>query len=280
MPQKARHPRSEVREALPLFAYARAHARAAQVAPLTSAPVPTGLASLDEVTGGGFSPGRLGLVIGRPKVGGSSLLLGSALACLKRGLRVAYLSERLNEAQLRGRLVVLESRVNGYRFKAGLASSEDRMALVAARERILWQKLSLVAERTTFEGLAEHLFEYRPALAVLDCAMHRPGDVRDQAKAAARLSEIAAEHGVALLWRHVLSRGHVRPEPHEMPVSEVLEPCADVLVLHREEVTLSGGPDGALGWAELELLKKAGAPYQGEPLRLRFDQRFAGLLDP
>jgi DNA repair protein RadA/Sms len=66
-------------------------------------PVPTGLAELDRVLGGGLVPGSVTLIGGEPGAGKSTLLLMAAAERARRGQRVLYVSAEEGEHQVRGR---------------------------------------------------------------------------------------------------------------------------------------------------------------------------------
>ncbi|MBI3180514.1 MAG: hypothetical protein HYZ27_12695, partial [Deltaproteobacteria bacterium] len=228
------------------------------------------------------------LVAARPKVGATSLLIGAGLAALKRGERVAYFSERLREEQLRGRFVVLESRVNGYRFRAGFVSAEDRIALAAGRERIPWSSLSVITRKlVTLREIDSHLFSYRPWLVIADIQLRAPDAAQgrrfsDLYEGALRMASMARRHRVALLVRLILPRASHPPTRLELPgLGALAEPFNAVLLVHREEVTdPHGAPERSLGRAEVHVVRLSGHDIETRVATLRFDQRFAGLVDP
>ncbi len=294
MPRRfAKRSRTEVsdRVTLPLFASAMRRLKPADdLARVEDRPqrLPSGLHTLDRVLGGGFPLSEATLVAARPKVGATSLLMGAALAALKRGERVAYFSERLREEQLRGRFVVLESRVNGYRFHAGFVSAEDRIALAAARERIPWSALSVITRRlVTLREIDSHLFSYRPWLVIVDVPLRAPDAVQgrrfsDLYEGAMRMASMARRHHVALLVRLILAKASHPPTRLELPgLGALAEPFATVLLVHREEVTdPHAASERSLGRAEVHAVRLAGRDRETQVAALRFDQRFAGLLDP
>jgi DNA repair protein RadA/Sms len=66
-------------------------------------PVPSAIAELDRVLGGGLVPGSVTLLGGEPGAGKSTLLLSAAAACARRGRRALYVSAEEGEHQVRGR---------------------------------------------------------------------------------------------------------------------------------------------------------------------------------
>jgi replicative DNA helicase len=247
----------------------------------------SGLPSLDKALRGGFAMGEATLIAARPKVGATSLLLGGSLAALKRDERVAYFSESLREEQIRGRFVVLDSRVNGYRFKAGFVTAEDRIALAAARERIPWGALSIVTrKRIAPEDVDGHVFSYSPWLVVADILPRGSSGattrkVSNLLAGVEQLVDIARKHQVALLVRVVLPRAEHPPNRLELPgVGAMAEAFSSVVLLHREEVTdPTGVPDEAMGMAEASVVRVNSHDVEPRVVSLRFDQRFAGILE-
>src|SRR3954471_15988154 len=81
----------------------------ATAAPITSIdgggsrPVPTGVAELDRVLGGGLVPGSVTVVGGEPGAGKSTLLLATAASLAAAGHRTLYVSAEEGEQQVRGR---------------------------------------------------------------------------------------------------------------------------------------------------------------------------------
>src|SRR5688572_1144370 len=87
--------------------------RPAELVPLSgetesAARVPTGIAELDRVTGGGFVMGSAVLVGGDPGIGKSTLLLQAAVALASKGKRVVYVSGEEAVGQIRLRAQRLE----------------------------------------------------------------------------------------------------------------------------------------------------------------------------
>lgn len=151
--------------------------------------IPTGVAELDRVLGGGLVPASLILVGGEPGVGKSTLLL-SALGAIARG--------------------------GG---RALLVTGEESAAQVSLRAARLGgaEKVEILAE-TELDAVCATLEEVRPDVCVVDSVqtLHAsalgsaPGSVAQVREAAGRLLRVAKEAGVAIvLVGHVTKDGAV-----------------------------------------------------------------------
>jgi DNA repair protein RadA/Sms len=150
--------------------------------------IPTGVAELDRVLGGGLVPASLVLVGGEPGVGKSTLLL-SALAAMSSDHR------------------------------ALLVTGEESVAQVKLRAARLGgaEQVEILAE-TELETVCATLEQERPAVCVIDSVQtlysselgSAPGSVGQVREAAARLLRVAKEAGVAtILVGHVTKDGAV-----------------------------------------------------------------------
>ncbi len=150
--------------------------------------IPTGVAELDRVLGGGLVPASLVLVGGEPGVGKSTLLL-SALAEISKDRRAVLVTGEESSAQVKLRA-------------ARLGGAEQ---------------VEIVAE-TELEVVCATLEQERPDVCVIDSVQtlysselgSAPGSVGQVREAAARLLRVAKEAGVAtILVGHVTKDGAV-----------------------------------------------------------------------
>jgi predicted ATP-dependent serine protease len=275
-PARAQKKRRPTADALPLFAQAMRREDAARVAEPAAGYLPsiisTGLASLDRVLRGGFASPGAHLVAARPHVGATGLLLGAALSAIKHGERVAVLTERLRPSQVRGRIVVLEAKINAFRFRAGIVTDEDQKSLAETRAILPWTNLSIVAEpRISPRRLEEHVYSYRPALVLVDPA---------NAEGVVELAEAARHRGIALVVRITLDKAEYAPTRLDLPrVGELANVFDSVILLHRDDVETPAQGDAHVGDAMASVIRVAGHDVEPREVRLRFDQRYAGLFD-
>src|ERR671933_567022 len=153
-----------------------------------AARIPTGVAELDRVLGGGLVPASLVLVGGEPGVGKSTLLL-TALGSVSAGRRVL--------------LVTGEESVAQVKLRAARLGGAERVEILA---------------ETELETVCATLERERPDVCVIDSVQtlysadigSAPGSVAQVREAAARLLRVAKESHVAtFLVGHVTKDGTV-----------------------------------------------------------------------
>jgi DNA repair protein RadA/Sms len=187
-----------------------AAARAAELVALdgesqSAARIPTGIAELDRVTGGGFVVGSAVLVGGDPGIGKSTLLLQSAAALTAKGKRVVYVS---------GEEAVGQIRLRAHRLELGR------------------QPVELLSETSVEVILATLQQRGAPDLVIIDSiqtlwtdrAESAPGSVTQVRSSAQALCHFAKRSGAALvLVGHVTKDGQIAgPRVVEHMVDAVL----------------------------------------------------------
>jgi DNA repair protein RadA/Sms len=175
--------------------------------------IPTGIAELDRVLGGGLVPASLVLVGGEPGVGKSTLLLAALVAISK---------------ERRALLVTGEESTAQVKLRAGRLGGA--------------QKVEILAE-TELETVCATLERERPAVCVIDSVQtlyssevgSAPGSVAQVREAAARLLRVAKQSHVAtFLVGHVTKDGTVAgPRVLEHLVDCVLQFEGDRYHAHR-----------------------------------------------
>jgi DNA repair protein RadA/Sms len=175
--------------------------------------IPTGVAELDRVLGGGLVPASLVLVGGEPGVGKSTLLL-SALAAISKDRRALLVTGEESTAQVK--------------LRAARLGGAERVEILA---------------ETELETVCATLERERPAVCVIDSVQtlysadlgSAPGSVAQVREAAGRLLRVAKEFGVAtFLVGHVTKDGSVAgPRVLEHLVDCVLQFEGDRYHAHR-----------------------------------------------
>jgi DNA repair protein RadA/Sms len=187
--------------------------RLADVEVEEAARIPTGVAELDRVLGGGLVPASLVLLGGEPGVGKSTLLL-TALAAISRERRALLVTGEESTAQVK--------------LRAARLGGAERVEILA---------------ETELEAVCATLAAERPDVCVIDSVQtlysaeigSAPGSVAQVREAAARLLRVAKESGVAtILVGHVTKDGAVAgPRVLEHLVDCVLQFEGDRYHAHR-----------------------------------------------
>src|SRR5919199_5858956 len=178
-----------------------------------AARIPTGVAELDRVLGGGLVPASLVLVGGEPGVGKSTLLL-TALGAISRGRRALLVTGEESSAQVK--------------LRAGRLGGAEKVEILA---------------ETELETVCATLERERPEVCVIDSVQtlfssdvaSAPGSVAQVREAAARLLRVAkGAHVATFLVGHVTKDGTVAgPRGLEHLVDCVLQFEGDRYHAHR-----------------------------------------------
>jgi DNA repair protein RadA/Sms len=207
-----------------------------------AARIPTGVAELDRVLGGGLVPASLVLVGGEPGVGKSTLLL-TALAAISRERRALLVTGEESTAQVK--------------LRADRLGGADRVEILA---------------ETELEAVCATLERERPDVCVIDSVQtlysaelgSAPGSVAQVREAAARLLRVAKRAGVAtILVGHVTKDGAVAgPRVLEHLVDCVLQFEGDRYRAHR---VLRAAKNRFGSTNELGVFEMTGAGLVGVP---------------
>lgn len=132
--------------------------------------VPTGLAGLDRLLGGGYINGGLHVIGARPAVGKSALALQIALNAAKAGTRVLYVSLEMNPEDCSARLVGNLGGGSAARFMFGGTLEEEEYKRFA-RGMSQLSKLPIVFNRRSginIRQIEALCFREKPGLLVID----------------------------------------------------------------------------------------------------------------
>jgi len=208
--------------------------------------IPTGVAELDRVLGGGLVPASIVLVGGEPGVGKSTLLL-TALASMSKDRRAV--------------LVTGEESVAQVKLRAARLGGAERVEILA---------------ETELGSVCATLERERPDVCVIDSVQtlysseigSAPGSVAQVREAAARLLRVAKEKGIAtILVGHVTKDGAVAgPRVLEHLVDCVLQFEGDRYHEHRvlRAVKNRFGSTNELGVFEMTGTGLTGVPNPSE----------------
>ncbi|MEZ4941793.1 MAG: replicative DNA helicase [Saprospiraceae bacterium] len=104
--------------------------------------VPTGIAEMDEMTGG-LHNSDLGIIAARPGMGKTGLALSIAINAAERQIPVAFFSLEMANAQLTTRMLAMYSEISGHRLRNGKLNDSDWQSLGNAAEKLQGLKIYL-----------------------------------------------------------------------------------------------------------------------------------------
>lgn len=191
--------------------------------------VPTGLAELDRVLGGGFVPGSVVLLGGDPGIGKSTLLLQAAASLARQGRRVLYVSSEESAYQTRLRAQRL--------FEPATGAADAPGPSLAGLEHLY------VLADTNLARIVEQARKIHPAVLVLDSIQMvyksdleaSPGSATQLRRCCMELVQVAKISGMAIaLVGHVTKDGQLAgPKLLEHLVDAVLSFDGDRHHAHR-----------------------------------------------
>ena len=217
--------------------------------------VPTGIADLDRLFGGGLKPGQLCIVGARPGVGKSVFTTQAAAdAAIKGGVPALLITLEMTQEEITQRIIAAQARVPLSRIRAGGLQAEDWGRIAAARAKLagapMWieDDASLTADQV--HALAKrHQREHGLGLLVVDYVqLLRAGKGRSESRqvevsAMSRTLKLTAKDlGIPVVVAAQLNRGPEqrsggRPVVSDLRESGSLEQDADIVVLlHREDM--------------------------------------------
>lgn len=232
----------------------------------------TGIAELDEMTGGLF-PADLVILAGGPSMGKTSLALGIVRGIAGQGRGVCVVSLEMTEDALAQRVVSSESRIPYFRLRSGDISEGEGRKLVEAAKKIDSLPIEIVGPHIRDIGaiyaVAKRIQKQMNgglALLVVDYLQLVRAPAKDRFQMVAEVSmglkSIAKNLGIPVvalsqISRDVATRDDKRPKLGDLRESAQIEQDADiVLFTHRENYYLEreGPPRGKDGKVKSEAL--------------------------
>lgn len=251
--------------------------------------IPTKLKDLDTLIGG-YKPGKLYLVAGRPGMGKSSLVLQSAIEAARLGKQVLYFSREMPAVELVGRMVSFISGVDSSLIENGTLSKEQWTKFYNALDAVEKWSIYIDDKTRTIEGIrAKTILQSAKGLDLLivDYVQRVETDIRYQNRdsevgaVGTELKSLSIEQelpviAVASLNRQCESRQNKRPMLSDLRESGNLEYDADVVMfLYRDEVYNKDTEFPSL--AELDVAKQRGG--RTGILQLYFKKHLTKFID-
>lgn len=233
--------------------------------------VSTGLRTLDDLIGG-FVPGNLVIIGGRPSMGKSALAVSFAWNCATAGRPALFVSLEMTSEQLASRFLSLHSGVAYSRIEQGRFAEHEFQAMTRARDDMANFPLiiddrsnatpgdvgALIARtKRKHPSLALVVIDYLGLLSAGD--RYRGRKVDELGEMTAELKRCAKRQGVPVVLLCQLSRGPDSRENKRAGLADLrdsgsIEQDADVIAFpYREEYYLSRALDAALPGSSQEI---------------------------
>jgi replicative DNA helicase len=214
--------------------------------------IPTGIASLDRLTGGGWQPGQLVILAARPAAGKSAVALSMAKAAAMNGTPVLFMSLEMGDVSLADRLLLSECDIDADDFRAGHLTPADWRKLDEAAAKlqglpihidpspmVSMRKIRSRAKTMHRRGKCSSLFiDY---LQLIDCQSDKKGRNREQevSEVSRQAKLLANELQIPVILlsqlnRAVESRADKTPLLSDLRESGAIEQDADIVAfIHR-----------------------------------------------
>lgn len=236
--------------------------------------VPSGLTDFDERTGG-FQPGELIIIAGRPGMGKTSLVSSIGKAAARAGFVVANFSLEMGRTELAVREISGEAHIDGRRIRRGWLGNRDWANLGAAVENLValplyiddtadvsvWEMRSRLRRLKLEKGLDLVLIDYIQLMSENAKPEHR---VQELTKISRALKVMAKALGVPIIALSQLSREADKRSDHHPILSDLresgsLEQDADMVVFIYREAAY-GETEENKRKAELIIAKQRSGP--------------------
>ncbi len=267
-----------------------------------TAPIPTGLADLDQLLGG-MQRSDMVVVAARPSVGKSALAVNIARNATAQGMRVGIVSLEMSNEQIGLRLLASETGVDTHRLRLHLYSSDEERRITQAAGRLSDLVMYMEDRSTqTVKGIASwarRIHDRRGLdLLVVDYLQLIQGTsgraqdrVQEVTQISRELKALARNLHIPLLVcsqlnRQIEGRANHRPMLSDLRDSGSIEQDADVVMfIHREELYVTPeewelrNPERPYpaGVAEIIVAKHRNGPVGS--LFLRFNGKLARFED-
>lgn len=221
--------------------FSQAFSRFAQWLEEQDSPAPrTGFSRLDQITGG-FLPGAVYTIAGRPGSGKTDFALNLAMQAVRSGARVLYFTLEMTNNQLMRRMTSRLLKINSVRVRDRTLTQEERRSVQSLLPRI--QRMDTLSFLETPQISVSEVERYvdlgKPDIVVIDHIglMKRPearSDYRALGMVSNRLKALALDKKITVVQlcqmnRQIESRKGGRPTLSDLRESGDLEQDSDVV---------------------------------------------------
>ncbi len=256
--------------------------------------IPSGLRELDRLTGG-FFPGQLIVIGGRPGMGKTALAVRLAANMAQVGRKVAFFSFEMSENEIGQRLLSMASGVSLLDIRTGSLTEDDFKALPKVLEKVSRLPVyvnddgglrpsegfsALRRLRAERGGIDAVFIDY---LQLMDMGGRAENRTQEISKMTRQIKLMAVEFRVPVflmsqLSRKTESRDNPRPVLADLRGSGSIEQDADVVFFPYRPIVYSHDPEDE-GKADIIIGKQRNGPA-GAEIPMYFEARTANFTEP
>jgi replicative DNA helicase len=223
---------------------------------------------------GGFQPGDLIILAGRPSMGKTAFALNLAVNISSRGVPGAFFSLEMSKEQVEDRLASIATKINLKKFITGQFSTENWERIIKTLENMKkWQFFYDDSGGSSYHQIRQKArrlkHKHKIQYAIVDYLQLMDGDKdgnreREVASITRAMKLTAKELGIPIILlsqlnRSLENRNNKRPTLADLRESGAIEQDADVVMfIYRDEVYNENSPEK--GIAEINIAKQRNGP--------------------
>lgn len=204
--------------------------------------ITTGLRVLNNASSGGFLPGELWVIAGRPGQGKSAMAWGMAIAAAKAGHKVLGISLEMGPDELGRRFLSYQSHVPAIRLRTGRKMEENWNNVIDAADRLMELPIYLEERSQINEiDLQRIISKIKPKIVIIDYLqlMNAAGKYHNRESEISHLTRslknMARSFGITIvilsqLNRDLKGRSNKRPVLTDLRESGAIEQDADIVL--------------------------------------------------
>lgn len=261
----------------------------------------TGFISLDNLIGG-FKKGHLNVIAASTSMGKTAFAINIAKNVLKRQVPVAIISLEMDAQEIIDRMIIQESRVNGWKYNQGETSDEEDVRISKALDTLHELPLMISDERgLNVAQIRARLRKFKAQMGELGLVIidylqmiqlpeeHAQNTARAVGQIVLQLRNLASELEVPIILisqisRSFTSRQDKRPVLSDLRDSGNIEEVADgVIFLYRHAHTSAAAREKAQEEGtenDTEVIVAKQRTGQTGSIKLYFEDEFIRFIDP